>query len=153
VITHSSFFNEIGTESYANVNNFWKIIPSCFGKKKFNECSGRGTCIDDNVCECTDSIGIECEITFCFGILSNNTSVCSGHGLCTSKDQCECSENWAGENCDIEKCFGVPKNDPEVCNGHGICSDVNTCICESGYEGNNCSVPQCFGKSAKDESV
>src|SRR5690606_39170620 len=97
------------------LNDLWAYIPVCFGLPPNNPqvCSGRGKCIDDDVCECTGSIGYECEIPLCFEIPANVSSVCSAHGSCKLPDHCECDENWLGEKCDIPKCFGLPANDTQ----------------------------------------
>jgi hypothetical protein len=137
------------------LNDLWKLIPMCFeiSRNDSTVCSGRGQCISDNICNCTNAIGIECEIPLCFEIPSNAANACSGHGTCISSDHCFCNTNWIGEQCNFTFCFEIVGTSPHVCSGHGICSDTNVCTCEDGWEGIDCSVPQCFGKSGTDKSV
>jgi hypothetical protein len=44
--------------------------------------------------------GNNCNVTTCFGILSDNKKVCNSKGNCISKDKCVCSNrDSSGNNC------------------------------------------------------
>ncbi|KAG2392497.1 hypothetical protein C9374_011222 [Naegleria lovaniensis] len=131
--------------------------PICYGKTKNDTtaCSGNGTCIDWDVCQCkTGYYGQQCELWQCNGKAYNASDVCSGHGKCISMNQCSCSSGWYNPYCDVAMCNGILANAPEVCNyKNGTCSSPGPCSCNSGYAGVDCSVPICFDQLGNSSSV
>jgi hypothetical protein len=121
-------------------------VTQCGGiqSDEANVCSGRGTCIRPNKCECnTNSRGQNCEIAICFGKLETDSRVCSGHGSCTGPNTCTCKTGYSGSNCAIAQCFGN-SNPNTVCNGKGSCIAKDKCACvendEQGYwDGPSCN--------------
>ena len=74
----------------------------CYGMLSDDEtvCSGRGTCIDYNTCECFPGFySYECRETFCYGVSNFDRSVCSGHGVCMPNNTCVCYPNFVGADC------------------------------------------------------
>jgi hypothetical protein len=66
-------------------------------------CSGHGTCVADNVCQCdTGYSGSVCEKTTCFGIESDSDKVCGGKGECVKLDKCCCNVPYGGFMCQRE---------------------------------------------------
>src|SRR5690606_19175857 len=107
-------------------NDLWKMITyDCFGVNSLDHrvCSGRGNCIDDNVCECTGAIGTQCETLLCFDIPENNSNVCSGNGNCIAHNVCDCNLGWTGSDCSeiIHHCHGKNADNPSVCSSRGTC--------------------------------
>ena len=109
-----------------------EVIP-CFGKNaSSNTCSGRGVCIDVDICECEgDWDGPECEIApfNCSNIAHKNPLACSEHGFevkCIAQDTCE------------HTCNSIGASSASVCSGVGECSSQNNCSCFFGFIGNNC---------------
>jgi hypothetical protein len=104
-------------------------------------CSGRGTCVAPDKCECQqDWQGEQCNITQCFGIFGNDSQVCNGHGDCVNIDKCDCEIGWGGDECSVAVniCYGKSETDPTVCSGRGTCFDINQCKCNSRYTGKDC---------------
>ncbi len=64
-------------------------------------CSGKGVCSANDTCTCNSGyLGTKCQITQCFGILSNVTaSVCSGKGTCVAYNSCYCNLGYTGVTC------------------------------------------------------
>ncbi len=118
-------------------------------------CSGRGTCMGPDECECEDGwAGHDCSIAYCFDITSNETSVCSGHGSCIAPDRCQCDSGWMEDECSMTQCFDTMSNETSACSGHGICMGPDACECDDGWSGTNCSVmTECFDIKANDKSV
>ena len=82
------------------------ILPYCFGIPADDPtvCSGNGTCVDTDTCECIDPssyTGPQCGTPVCDGILATETGVCSGNGTCVAPDTCSCEEGYSGNNCEI----------------------------------------------------
>lgn len=70
-------------------------------------CEHFGVCAYD-VCTCPTEEWLSpfCNVTECFGILSNDSSVCSRHGDCVSQDICVCDPEWVGsQNCSVGTYF------------------------------------------------
>ena len=113
-----------------------------------NVCSGNGTCIADDECQCNSGfLGNNCEYVQCFGISNEMVQqVCNGHGICIGPDVCLCDYNYQGESCNQTiptqpttiTCFGVEKNTPNVCSGRGSCSQQDLCSCSAGFNGHRC---------------
>jgi alpha-tubulin suppressor-like RCC1 family protein len=76
--------------------------------------------------------------TYCFDILSDDTSVCSFRGKCVAHDTCQCEDGYIGNDCSIPTCFGYNTTDVSACSGHGTCAAKDVCLCSSGYAGDNC---------------
>jgi len=95
-------------------------IPVCD-----DHCSGHGSCVKDNVCECMDNWeGPICESRVCPDECN------SPQGICVNQ-MCVCSDAFTGAACESRRC----KND---CMGRGTCNE-GTCECEEGYELDDCS--------------
>jgi alpha-tubulin suppressor-like RCC1 family protein len=85
-------------------------------------CSGHGSCISQEFCECNNYVGQYCSLTTCSGVISNSSLVCSSHGSCIGYNNCTCN-GYDGSNCEISPtpCYGIAKTDASVCSGHGSC--------------------------------
>jgi hypothetical protein len=140
-----------GTIPDENDNCIW----SCFGiyTNDSSICSGKGSCIDRDVCECEDGYGgPECNIYECGDILATNSSVCSGKGTCelvpvsdAYKIGCNCSSGYSGDLCELHQCFGVNNTDGSVCSGYGECDEIDHCVCVPGASNYDCSFYECYG--------
>lgn len=136
----------------------WCRDPICFGLTAGSAlvCSQHCECRAPDQCKCDDGYyGAECELAYCFGILSNETDhVCSAHGTCVSPNSCNCTTDWAGPECHLPVCFGHDGNDTDsVCSSHGKCDAPDRCICDAGYDGVQCELPICFDVVASDGRV
>lgn len=132
-------------------------IPICYTLLATNPlvCSGNGTCVAPNKCNCTANYtGDQCTIltpinqnttqnATCFG--KNDATACSGKGTCVlsnttvAQGVCSCNVGYMGEQCQIISCYGVMFNATNVCSGQGTCSGPNTCTCKTGFKGVQCS--------------
>jgi hypothetical protein len=141
----------IGTGTGIEVSeDIWAFtnLTSCFGYSKYdleNVCSGHGSCIDYDVCECVENYGgDECEKFKCFGNLFDDPNVCSDNGNCVGINNCTCDLGYYGDNCQSSfECYGLFNNESDVCTGHGICKAFNNCSCDPNYSGNECEVWYC----------
>ena len=117
-----------------------QMYTGCFGVNVEDPsvCSGNGTCVGHDTCECKNGLRGDCVLKQCFGIMFDETSVCSGHGSCIGLDQCKCNDGWLGVDCTITHCFGVTSNLPSVCSGKGKCTRPNKCLCDDGFKGHRC---------------
>ena len=60
-----------------------------------NECSGRGTCVRPNYCECEPGwTGNDCSTVSC-----KQANNCHNRGKCVSPNRCQCSAGWLPPNC------------------------------------------------------
>ncbi len=70
-------------------------INTCFGVRADSSdlvCSGKGNCQAVDQCLCDFGYeGKNCNVTSCYGIMSNNSNDCSGRGSCNTKAVCKCS--------------------------------------------------------------
>jgi hypothetical protein len=136
--------------------------PPCPTELKGASCTGHGTCLESQECECDyEFTGKACNLLSCatkndcskHGICNNGTCVCNagwGHDDCSEKvyPECPLGCNGVGE-CKRGKCFCPPgyygdscQNTynmctPENCNGHGACN-ITVCLCENGWKGSGC---------------
>ncbi len=109
-VAYTTFGILIGDQSNRRVR---QLYSRCFGVRvnETSVCSGHGTCVGPDVCECNDGwMGDDCSVALCFGIVFNETSVCSGHGSCIGLDECQCNDGWLVVDCSIAHCFGVTSN-------------------------------------------
>lgn len=105
-----------------------------------NQCSGHGSCLVDDVCECYDNWGVglaasygesgDCSDRVCpFEIAwvdspnsdgsFHNYAECSGKGLCDrGSGLCDCFDGYEGKACSRTSC-------PNDCSGHGTCEYIN----------------------------
>ncbi len=66
--------------------------PTCAG---VNDCSGNGTCIALDTCECESGWeGVDCSTFNCTGV--NN---CSANGTCIGANTCDCNQGFGGSTC------------------------------------------------------
>jgi hypothetical protein len=87
----------------------------CFGLNMTDPhvCSGRGSCIEENVCRCHENYAsFNCHIPICQGRWADDPQVCSGRGTCVLANNCAC----------IDRNFTSP-----------VCAE-----CRNGLFGNNC---------------
>lgn len=133
-----------------------------------NECSGRGFCRSNGVCQCfPGNNGNDCSLRTCpvaeswDGGLNNvhELAECSERGACNPKTgQCACYPGFTGAACQRTAC-------PNDCTGRGQCklikdlpavqgagynkweaSRLTKCVCDAGYQGIDCSERVCpFG--------
>ncbi|EFC47658.1 predicted protein [Naegleria gruberi] len=133
-----------------------ECIPVCFGvvSNDPSVCSGKGSCTQNNTCQCSPSYyGANCDSFNCSGISSNSTLVCSSHGVCSSPDTCNCENGYYGKNCESFNCFGVnSQNSTNVCSAQGNCTSPDKCNCKTGYLGSNCEMFNCFGVNSQNSS-
>ena len=139
-------------------------IPPCPTELKGVSCTGRGTCLESQLCECDEKFtGKACELLSCV-----HKNDCSEHGICNN-GTCACNAGWGGVDCATEvypdcplgcsgvgeckkgKCFCPPGYygdacqktynmcTPENCNGHGTCN-ITVCLCNPGWKGDSCDV-------------
>ncbi|KAG2386429.1 hypothetical protein C9374_002875 [Naegleria lovaniensis] len=117
--------------------------------------NGNGDCVLNSTtreggCKCNDGYSGEyCQLTSCFGIDAQNSSVCGGHGQCIAYNYCNCSSNeqdgfWYGYNCESclpthtgPKCNIPTCNSTSTCNNHGECENLQ-CACRDNWNGRFC---------------
>lgn len=102
-----------------------------------NQCSGHGTCLTDDVCNCFDNYGVglthdsgDCSERVCpFEIAWVDTpnkkgafhkyAECSNRGICNrDSGECECFDGYEGKGCQRTSC-------PNDCSGHGTCEFID----------------------------
>lgn len=133
-----------------------------------NECSGRGFCRSNGVCQCfPGNNGNDCSLRTCPVAESWDAGVGNGHelaecserGACNTKTgQCACYPGFTGAACQRTAC-------PNDCSGRGQCklikdlpnvqaagyakweaNRLTKCVCDAGYMGIDCSERVCpFG--------
>jgi len=101
-----------------------------------NQCSGHGTCMTDDVCQCYDNFGSglshdsgDCSDRICpFEVAwvdhpdnqghHHKYMECAGKGICDrSTGECQCFEGYEGKGCQRASC-------PNDCSGHGRCEYI-----------------------------
>jgi len=101
-----------------------------------NQCSGHGTCLIDDVCNCYDNWGVglsldsgDCSDRICpFELAWVDTpsndgrfhtyAECSNRGICDRKTGlCDCFDGYEGKACKRTSC-------PNDCSGHGTCEYI-----------------------------
>lgn len=101
-----------------------------------NQCSGHGTCMTDDVCQCYDNFGTglshdsgDCSDRICpFEVAWVDTPdvvghhhkylECAGKGICDrSSGECACFDGYEGKACARAAC-------PNDCSGHGRCDYI-----------------------------
>jgi len=101
-----------------------------------NQCSGHGSCLTDDVCNCYDNYGVglsydsgDCSQRICpFDIAWVDTpnrkgqfhkyAECSGRGICDrDSGECNCFDGYEGKACKRSSC-------PNDCSGHGTCEYI-----------------------------
>ena len=101
-----------------------------------NQCSGHGTCMTDDVCQCYDNFGSglshdsgDCSDRICpFEVAwvdhpdvaghHHKYMECAGKGICDrSTGECSCFEGYEGKGCQRSAC-------PNDCSGHGRCDYI-----------------------------
>lgn len=114
---------------------FAAIVASITGNCD-NNCSGHGTCLTDEVCECYDNWGIgishdsgDCSDRICpFELAWVDTpdkggsfhkyAECAGRGICNrNTGECACFDGYEGKGCQRTSC-------PNDCSGHGTCEYI-----------------------------
>ncbi|KAG2392360.1 hypothetical protein C9374_012612 [Naegleria lovaniensis] len=141
-------------QSYAFCNNHSSLNAA-------NVCNGHGICrvVSPNSpdqCNCNIGyFGENCQYSFCFGIMSNDSTVCSGHGKCIGPDTCKCDDNtvYTGKQCSIPVCYGIDALKSAVCSSRGTCEKPNSCKCNDNYFGSRCENFNCFDVFKNDSTV
>lgn len=101
-----------------------------------NNCSGHGTCMTDEVCNCYDNWGIgltrdsgDCSDRICPFEISwvdtpdktqkhHNYAECANKGICNrDTGECQCFDGYEGKGCQRTSC-------PNDCSGHGTCEYI-----------------------------
>mmetsp|Transcript_8309 Transcript_8309/g.13790 ORF Transcript_8309/g.13790 Transcript_8309/m.13790 type:complete len:366 (+) Transcript_8309:61-1158(+) len=101
-----------------------------------NNCSGHGSCLTDEVCECYDNWGVglnhdsgDCSDRICpFELTWVDTpdskgsfhkyGECAGRGICNrATGECACFDGYEGKACQRTTC-------PNDCSGHGTCEYI-----------------------------
>ena len=102
-----------------------------------NNCSGHGTCMTDDVCQCYDNWGIglshdsgDCSDRVCpFELAWVDTpdqngafhkyAECANRGICNRETgECQCFDGYEGKGCQRTTC-------PNDCSGHGTCEYID----------------------------
>jgi hypothetical protein len=131
-------------------------VKTCNGLLSSNSkvCSGKGTCVDDEICECDEGfVGDYCDYEVC-DLTNEHTAICKvGAGECSAEGtECECYNGNVGHQCHLFQCGSRNSTDPEQCLGRGVCNGPEKCECFEGYTGVECEYALCNGISAENTS-
>lgn len=110
-----------------------------------NNCSGHGTCMTDDVCDCYDNWGSglshdsgDCSDRVCpFELAWVDTpdkkgrfhkyAECAGRGICNHESgECQCFDGYEGKGCQRTTC-------PNDCSGHGTCEFIDDMSIEENW--------------------
>ena len=96
-----------------------------------NECSGKGTCGENDLCSCfAGYTGLDCSGRKCLygkawgdapsgNEYAHDYTECSGQGECDRKTgECKCNDGFTGDGCRYSAC-------PNDCSGHGKCEFIS----------------------------
>jgi len=112
------------------------VILSTVNAACDNQCSGHGTCLSNDVCQCYDNWGVglsfdsgDCSDRICpfelawvdtpnqFGEF-HKYAECAGKGICDrATAECTCFDGYEGKACQRTSC-------PNDCSGHGTCEYI-----------------------------
>jgi len=112
------------------------VVITCIYAACDNNCSGHGTCMTDDVCQCYDNWGVglshdsgDCSDRICpFELAWVDTpdqtgafhkyAECANRGVCNRETgECVCFDGYEGKGCQRTTC-------PNDCSGHGTCEYV-----------------------------
>jgi hypothetical protein len=106
------------------------LVVATVAAKCPNECSGKGTCGENDLCNCyAGYTGLDCSGRKCLSGKAWGDSPfadgyahdyveCSGQGECDRKTgECKCNDGFTGDGCRYAAC-------PNDCNGHGTCEFI-----------------------------
>jgi hypothetical protein len=110
-----------------------------------NNCSGHGTCMTDDVCNCYDNWGSglshdsgDCSDRVCPYELAwvdtpdrsgrfHKYAECAGRGICNRESgECQCFDGYEGKGCQRTTC-------PNDCSGHGTCEFIDDMAIEENW--------------------
>ncbi|EFC43684.1 predicted protein, partial [Naegleria gruberi] len=115
--------------------SYEKCIPKCHGtpSNNGNVCSGRGSCISQDACNCTKLY----EGTNCENLKKCSTLTCVNGGECLytlNGEVCNCTDSYFGARCEKKKCCKLD------CLNGGVCENDKCVFCPSEYSGENCDI-------------
>jgi hypothetical protein len=106
------------------------LVIASVSAKCPNECSGKGTCGENDLCNCyAGYTGLDCSGRKCLAGkawgdapfadgYAHDYAECSGQGECDRKTgECKCNDGFTGDGCRYAAC-------PNDCNGHGTCEFI-----------------------------
>jgi hypothetical protein len=126
-----------GGQGAAEVKNSVLAVRSLFVCTGVNDCSGHGTCVGIDECNCekdwdADGSGL-CNSPDC-----SKRANCSNHGTCVGPQTCDCDEGWDGilaTDGNPDPFCGTPACSPP-CEGATECvAPPSTCVCPQGFTG------------------
>lgn len=109
-------------------------------------CSGHGSCVAQDVCQCTDPwTGASCGIRD--ANCTNTNTTCPTCPTCPLTNS-TCGNTTTCPTCPATNstCPMCPLLDGPICSGgcvHGNCTEPNNCTCDTQWEGSDCGTPIC----------